>query len=58
MKIFVSGSKAFNAGLLPESVCTCLDELMTDGNEILIGDCPGMDIRALADFRGEESFGQ
>ena len=43
MKVFISGSKSLNrAGSdwkLPDSVCECLDSIMPEGNEILIGDC-------------------
>lgn len=47
MKIFISGSKSINkAGkewMLPDSVRGCLDEIMADGSEIVIGDCWGID---------------
>ncbi len=48
MKVFISGSKCVNEKesedwKLPESVRTCLDNIMSEGNEILIGDCRGID---------------
>lgn len=47
MKVFISGSKSLNkAGkdwMLPDSVRECLDGIMSDEDEILIGDCLGTD---------------
>ena len=47
MKIFISGSKTLDKagrdGMLPKDVVSCLDEIMSDENEILIGDCTGTD---------------
>lgn len=47
MKVFISGSKYLNkAGkewMLPDSVRGCLDGIMADGSEIVIGDCWGID---------------
>ena len=43
MKVFISGSKVGNDQSLPESVGLCLKKIMSDGNEILIGDCWGID---------------
>ena len=47
MKVFISGSKSLNkAGkdwMLPDSVRECLDGIMSDEDEILIGDCWGTD---------------
>lgn len=43
MKVFISGSKRVKDEALPESVCSYLNDMMADGNEILIGDCWGMD---------------
>ena len=47
MKVFISGSKSLNkagkAWSLPNSVQACLDAVMSEGSEILIGDCWGTD---------------
>ena len=47
MKVFISGSESLNkAGKgwsLPNSVQACLDAVMSEGSEILIGDCWGTD---------------
>ena len=47
MKVFISGSKSLNKDggdwLFPDSIRDCLDSIMSEGNEILIGDCLGAD---------------
>jgi len=44
MKVFISGSKVgCNEQSLSKSVCSFLDKIMSEGDEILIGDCWGMD---------------
>ncbi len=50
MKVFISGSKSLceirNDQKLPETVCTYLDSIMSGNDEILIGDCGGVDALA------------
>ena len=43
MKVFICGSKIGIDKMLPESICSCLKEIMAEDSEILIGDCWGID---------------
>ena len=52
MKIFISGSKSIS--MLPELAKTFIDQFIENGDEILIGDCYGVDavVQKYLEFKG------